>query len=144
MCNTQEVIKLDSKSRKCIFLGYVKGMKRYCLLDLTTHKVVISKEDRDVSSTVYIFSEKFNVCHDIYKTNIIQVMRIVSQYLVNPGKEHWNIIKRILIYIKGTSDLALYYGGSELTVRGYVDSDFTSDLEKKKSISGYVIITEKL
>jgi hypothetical protein len=49
-----------------------------------------------------------------------------------------------LIYIKGTSDVALYYGGSELTVRGYVDSDFTGDLEKKKSISGYVIIIEKL
>jgi hypothetical protein len=34
--------------------------------------------------------------------------------MANPGKEHWNTIKRILRYIKGTSDAALYYGGSEL------------------------------
>jgi hypothetical protein len=43
-----------------------------------------------------------------------------------------------LRYIKGTSDAALCYGGSESTVRGYVDSDFTGDLEKRKSTTGYV------
>ena len=47
-------------------------------------------------------------------------------------------MKRILRYIKGTSDVALYYGGSEFTVRGYVDSDFAGDLDKRKSTTGYV------
>jgi len=45
-----------------------------------------------------------------------------------------------LRYIKGTSDAALCYRGSEFTVRGYVDSDFAGDLEKRKSTTGYVFI----
>jgi hypothetical protein len=45
-----------------------------------------------------------------------------------------------LRYIKGTSDAALCYGGSEFTVRGYIDSDFIGDLEKRKSTIGYVFI----
>ncbi|KAH9671138.1 hypothetical protein KPL70_017236 [Citrus sinensis] len=47
-------------------------------------------------------------------------------------------VKRILRYIRGTSDVALCYGGSEFTVRGYVDSDFAGDLDKRKSTTGYV------
>jgi hypothetical protein len=42
--NTQEVSKLDSKSRKCVFLGYDDGVKGYRLWDPTAHKVVISKD----------------------------------------------------------------------------------------------------
>ncbi|KAK9181573.1 hypothetical protein WN944_024711 [Citrus x changshan-huyou] len=52
--------------------------------------------------------------------------------------KHWIAVKRILRYIKGTLDVALCYGGSEFTVRGYVDSDFTGDLDKRKSTTGYV------
>jgi hypothetical protein len=44
MYNTQEVSKLDSKSRKYVFLGYVDGVKGYRLWDPTAHKVVISRD----------------------------------------------------------------------------------------------------
>jgi len=74
------------------------------------------------------------------RPDIAQAVGAASRYLANPGREHWNTIKRILRYIKGTSDAALCYGGSEFTVRGYVDLDFTSDLEKRKSTTGYVFI----
>ncbi|KAH9681106.1 hypothetical protein KPL71_026832 [Citrus sinensis] len=67
------------------------------------------------------------------RSDIAQAMGAVSRYMVNPGGEHWIAVKRILRYIKGTSDLALYYGGSKFTVRGYVDSDFAGDLDKMKS-----------
>jgi len=74
------------------------------------------------------------------RPDIAQAVGAASQYMANPGREHWNTIKRILRYIKGTSDAALCYGGSKFTVRGYVDSDFAGDLEKRKSITGYVFI----
>ncbi|KAE8660285.1 hypothetical protein F3Y22_tig00116954pilonHSYRG00091 [Hibiscus syriacus] len=51
--------------------------------------------------------------------------------------KHWNIVKRILRYIKGTSNVALCYGGSNLLI-GYVDSDYAGDLDKSKSTTGYV------
>jgi ATP-binding cassette subfamily B (MDR/TAP) protein 1 len=43
------------------------------------------------------------------RPNIAQAIRVVSRYMANSGREHWNIIKRILRYIKGTSDAALCY-----------------------------------
>ena len=46
----EERSKLDSKSKKCIFLGFEKGVKGYKLWDTMTQKVVIS---RDV-----VFNEK--------------------------------------------------------------------------------------
>jgi len=58
--------------------------------------------------------------------------------MANLGRKHCNTIKRILRYIKGTSDTALCYGGLEFTVRGYVDSNFVGDLEKRKSTTGYM------
>jgi len=59
------------------------------------------------------------------RLDIAQVVGAVGRYMANPGRKHWNTIKRILRYIKGTS---LCYGESEFTVRGYVDSDFAGDL----------------
>ena len=58
--------------------------------------------------------------------------------MANPGREHWITVKKVLKYIKGTSDVALCYEESEFTVRGYVDSDFARDLNKRKSTTGYM------
>ncbi|KAH9747317.1 hypothetical protein KPL70_004670 [Citrus sinensis] len=62
---------------------------------------------------------------------IAQAVGAVSRYMANLGGEHWIAVKRILRYIRGTSDVALCYGGSEFTVRGYVDSDFAGELDKR-------------
>lgn len=72
------------------------------------------------------------------RPDIAQAVGVVSRYMANPGKEHWNAVNRILQYIKGTSDVALCYGGSDFVFRGYVDSDYAGDLDKSKSTTGYV------
>ncbi|KAH9673800.1 hypothetical protein KPL70_018239 [Citrus sinensis] len=72
------------------------------------------------------------------RPDIAQAVGAVSRYMGNPGGEHWIAVNRVLRYIRGTSDVALCYGGSEFTVRGYVDSDFARDLDKRKSTTGYV------
>ncbi|KAH9669686.1 hypothetical protein KPL70_021889 [Citrus sinensis] len=72
------------------------------------------------------------------RPDITQAVRAVSRYMANPGGEHWIVVKKILRYIRGTSDVALCYEGSEFTVRGYVDLDFAGDLDKRKSTTGYV------
>ncbi|GJV61954.1 retrovirus-related pol polyprotein from transposon TNT 1-94 [Tanacetum coccineum] len=61
-----------------------------------------------------------------------------ESYMVEPGREHWEAVKRILRYIKGTSDVALCYGELGLTVTGYVDSDYAGDLDRSESTTGYV------
>ena len=72
------------------------------------------------------------------RPNIAQPVGAVSRCMTNPGGEHQKAIKKILKYIKGTSNIALYYGGSKFIVRGYVDSNFTGGLDKKKFTTDYI------
>ena len=72
------------------------------------------------------------------RPDIAQTVGTISRYMANPGGEYWKAVKRILRYIRGISDVALCYRGSKFTVRGYVDSDFAGDLDKRKSTTGYV------
>ena len=72
------------------------------------------------------------------RPDITQAVGAVSKYMANPGCDHWKVVKWILRYLRGTSDFALCYGYANLNCTGYVDSDFTEDLDKKRSTSGYV------
>ncbi|GJY23179.1 hypothetical protein Tco_0396837 [Tanacetum coccineum] len=54
---------------------------------------------------------------------------IKSRYMAEPGRGHWEAVKMILIYIKGTLDVALCFMDSDLIVNGYVDSDYANDLD---------------
>ena len=72
------------------------------------------------------------------RPDIARAVAVVSRFMADLGKERWNVVKRIIKYIKGTSNVALCFGGSELIFNGYVDSYFVGDLYKRKSTTGYV------
>ncbi|GJY38887.1 secreted RxLR effector protein 161-like protein [Tanacetum coccineum] len=73
------------------------------------------------------------------RPDIAHAMSVVSRYMAHPGKEHWNAVKRIFRYLKGTSDVGLIYGGErEYLVAGYSDSDYAADLDARRSLTGYV------
>ena len=52
------------------------------------------------------------------RPDIAQAVGVVSRFMANPGREHWNTVKRILRYVKGTSDVALCFEGSDFIVKG--------------------------
>jgi hypothetical protein len=56
----------------------------------------------------------------------------------NPGKEHWKEVKWILRYLRGTTTQALCFGGSNIVLQGYVDSDMAGDIDSRRSTTGYV------
>jgi len=62
----------------------------------------------------------------------------VSCYQSNPGLAHWQTVKRIMRYIRGTTDLVLCYQGRDLKLRGYSDVDWGGNPNESKSTSGYV------
>ncbi|GJW65677.1 retrovirus-related pol polyprotein from transposon TNT 1-94 [Tanacetum coccineum] len=73
------------------------------------------------------------------RPDIAHAMSVGSRYMAHPGKEHWNAVKRIFRYLKGTSDVGLIYGGErEYLVAGYSDSDYAADLDARRSLTGYV------
>ncbi|MCO5602379.1 hypothetical protein L7F22_056510 [Adiantum nelumboides] len=63
---------------------------------------------------------------------------VVSRYMSNPGKKHWEAMKGILRYLKATKNMCICYGSQELIVMGYTDSNYASDLDNTRSTSGYV------
>jgi hypothetical protein len=56
----------------------------------------------------------------------------------NPRKEHWEALKWILRYLRGTTTHALCFGGSDTFIHGYVDLDMAGDKDSKRSTIGYV------
>lgn len=63
----------------------------------------------------------------------------VSRFNTNHSLAHWKAVKRIFRYLKGTIDYKLTFtneGDSELV--GYSDADWGSDIDKRRSCTGYV------
>ena len=57
----------------------------------------------------------------------------------NPSNEHWCAVKRVLRYVKATSDLGLKFESTEsFALAGFSDSDWAGCAESRKSTSGFV------
>ncbi|XP_038896002.1 secreted RxLR effector protein 161-like [Benincasa hispida] len=73
------------------------------------------------------------------RPNHAHVVSVVSKFMGQPGKEHWQAVKRICCYLRGTSDVGLVYGNcTECLVTDYSDSDYAGDVDSSKSMTGYV------
>ena len=74
------------------------------------------------------------------RPDISHAVSVVSRFMHSPGKSHWEVVKWILRYLKGTTDVGLVFergrGLGELV--GYVDSDYTEDLDKRRSLTSYL------
>ncbi|QRV85528.1 Copia-like polyprotein/retrotransposon [Ceratobasidium sp. AG-Ba] len=66
---------------------------------------------------------------------------LLAQYAANPGKEHWDAGKRVLRYLKGTSNLGIvYHRSSDLKLLGYVDADYAGDKNTSRSTTGWAFL----
>ena len=72
------------------------------------------------------------------RLDIAHIVGVVSRFLENPGKEHWEAMKWIFGYLRGTSKLCLCFGKGKPILEGYTDADMASDLDGRKSTSGYL------
>ena len=62
----------------------------------------------------------------------------VARYSADPRLVHWTAVKRILRYLKGTSDYGVKYKVQEGEIFGHCDADWAGDVNDRKSTSGYV------
>ncbi|KAH9800552.1 Integrase catalytic domain-containing protein [Citrus sinensis] len=66
---------------------------------------------------------------------------VISRFMGNPGKDHWNAVKWVLRYLRGTVVTAIVFGkisGASPEVVGFVDSDSATDNDRRRSITGFV------
>ena len=75
------------------------------------------------------------------RPDIAQSLGSVNQFSSNPSGEHWQSVKRILRYIKGTLDWGIQFDGSKeegVQLSGFVDADWGGNVNGRKSQSGYM------
>ena len=76
--------------------------------------------------------------------NLSYSASLVSRFMANPRKAHWQALKWILRYIKGSIGKSLVYGEVEgyqentFVIEGFVDYDFAGCLDTRKSLTSYV------
>ncbi|KAL7154176.1 hypothetical protein ABFS83_04G217900 [Erythranthe nasuta] len=68
-------------------------------------------------------------------------VNLLARYSSARTKRHWNGIKHVLRYLRGTTDMGLFYSNnSEPQIVGYADVGYLSDPHKGRSQSGYIFI----
>ena len=72
------------------------------------------------------------------RPDIAQAVGAVSRYMNNPGKLHWEAVKWILRYLRGTTGKALCFKGGDTILTGYVDADLAGNVDIRRSTTGYV------
>lgn len=69
---------------------------------------------------------------------------VISRFISNPGKAHWEATKWLLRYPSGSRSWGLIFGSERgdkrCQVLGYADSVYAKDMDKGRSITGYVFM----
>jgi hypothetical protein len=147
-------------SEDCIALcqeKYVMDMlKRFGMEDCRVH--AIPAEDRRLTKTdspaegseeqLAMRAEPYrsligslNYAATSTRVDISYAVGAVCSFAENPGYSHLLAAKRILRYLKGTSDQGISYSRSvenDIVLTGYCDADWAGDVDDRKSHGGYV------
>jgi hypothetical protein len=74
------------------------------------------------------------------RPDLAQTVSIASKYIGNPRRQHRDTVKWICRYLKGTTNyrIAFVRQNSDLSILGYVDTNYARDLDDRTSTTGYV------
>ncbi|CAI9762466.1 unnamed protein product [Fraxinus pennsylvanica] len=74
------------------------------------------------------------------KPDLAYSISVLSRYMANPGETHWDAMKWLLRYIKGTSNLGIQFRkqAESVILKGFTDSDYAGDRINRKSTSSYM------
>ncbi|CAH9143716.1 unnamed protein product [Cuscuta epithymum] len=106
-------------------------------------KLELCEEEKEVDES--FFRSIVGSLRFIYNTrpDITFSVGLVSRFMQTPRQSHYSAAKRILRYLKGTSEFGIWYPKEELEVEmenliGFSDSDWKGDSVERKSTTGYV------
>ncbi|PKU81762.1 Retrovirus-related Pol polyprotein from transposon TNT 1-94 [Dendrobium catenatum] len=71
------------------------------------------------------------------RPDITYAVNKACQHMHKPTDQHFDALKRILRYLRGTIHYGLPITGSSMTLRSYADSDWAGDHHDRKSTTGY-------
>jgi hypothetical protein len=66
-------------------------------------------------------------------------VNLLARYSSSPTRRHWNGVKHIFRYLRGTMDMGLFYSKvPKLELTGYADAGYLSDPHNGRSQTGYL------
>lgn len=75
------------------------------------------------------------------RPDICFAVSMLSRFNHNPSMAHWNAVKRVLRYMKGTVDAKLVFDrDGNPGIIGYCDADWANDLDLRRSTTGYMFL----
>ena len=96
-------------------------------------------EGEEVDSTYY---RKLIGCLrylTLTRPDLIFSVSYLSRFMSKPHSNHMSAAKRVLRYVKGTTDYGLMYKShKDSRIIGFCDSDYAGDQDDRKSTSGYI------
>lgn len=104
----------------------------------------IRKEGTPLDTQLYPYAEAVGslmylaVCT---RPDISFTVGALARHMSVPTTEHWSIVKGTLQYLQGTTDWALHYK-SEGDLAVYTDSDYSGDVDTRRSTAGMVTINK--
>ncbi|XP_076657790.1 uncharacterized protein LOC143361943 [Halictus rubicundus] len=72
------------------------------------------------------------------RPDIAYAVSMLSRFNEDPGGEHWTAGKRVLRYLKATISHGITYKKTGCDFHGFVDSDWGSNMDDRKSQTGYI------
>ena len=76
------------------------------------------------------------------RPDIAFAVGVISRYMSNPGKKHWEAVKGIMRYLNGTRKLCICFGRNGACMFGYTNVDYARDMDKRSTL-GYVFISTR-
>lgn len=109
-------------------------------LRLSKEKSPNKKEDKEEIAKVPDVSIVGSLMYEMVCTrlNITHVVGFVNQFMSNPGREHWERVKWLLHYLKGTFEAALCFRRKGEVLEGFCDVDLGGFMDSRKSTLWYV------
>lgn len=154
ICNDREAGKLYLSQKNTLreYLS-ILGCKKTKLVStplanhfrLSTELSPQTEQKREYMSHVPYASVVGSLMYGIICTcsDISYAINVVNRYMGDSGNAHWQTMKWILRYLRGTTDVGLMFnkiGGLDGCIVGFVDSNYVGDHDKRRSLIGYVFI----
>jgi len=77
------------------------------------------------------------------RPDIAYTVNSLARFNQNPGKVHWNALRHLLRYVKGTADFGLKLGNlSDEVCECYCDASWADNPDDRHSTSGYCVMVQ--
>lgn len=107
-------------------------------------KLLKDEAEENVDETLFkqiVGSLRF-LCNS--RPNLSFSVSLISRFMSNPKKSHLIVAKRLLMYVKGTTDGGILFlvgkQKTDLKLIGFTDSHHGGDPVERKSTSGYIFM----